>query len=567
MRTRRILLLGLAGAAIVLSVPAQVQRAKLTASTAAEQDWFGWSVAISGDWAIVGAPLDDAVAGQSGAAFMITRTGPGWVETQKLKASDAAFGNAFGWSVAIAGDVAVVGAHHNYPLGIYDAGAAYVFERVGSQWSQTAKIWASDAQPEMHFGNAVAVSGNRVLVGAADDSIFGLSSGSAYVFEKIGSSWVQTAKLVPSDGAWGDTFGADVSLAGDTALIGANGVDSPPGSDSNHGAAYVFQRRLSGWVQVTKLTASDGAFADSFGGSVDIDGNTVIIGATGHDAAASNAGAAYVFQVMPSGWKEVQKLLPSDPHPQGLFGGVTISGDLAVVSSHTDNDNGVNSGSVYAFRRSGSTWLQIGKLLPLDGTAFDLFGSRPSISGTLVLAGAHRDDDACPTNPICDSGSAYVFELAPDALQYGHCATGAPCGNLDDHGGCKNSTNHGAVLAAAGSGSVTLDELVLQATKLPPGVNGLFFRGGGQASTPYGDGIIGISSGGLGIYRYPVQPASAQGVMDLGPGLVAFSQSQPPGAQIVPGQTWSFQCWYRNPGGPCGSNFNFSSGVQATFVP
>jgi hypothetical protein len=192
---------------------------------------------------------------------------------------------------------------------------------------------------------------------------------------------------------------------------------------------------------------------------------------------------------------------------------------------------------------------------------------RVGLSGTTAIAGALGDDDACPTNPACNSGSAYVFELAPDAVQYGSCPSGAPCNNADDHGGCANSTGQGAILAACGSGSVAADDLVLEVRHLPPGVFAILFMGPEQVQVPFGDGIRCVGPGTAGLFRFPVQNAGATAAITLGPGIAAWSQGFPPAGLIAPGSTWNFQCWYRDPLGPCGGTFNLSNGLSASFLP
>src|SRR5882672_2370253 len=144
----------------------QRQLAKLVASDAAQADEFGTSVALDGEWSVIGKPQDDELADQSGAAYVYRRVGANWNQFQKLKASDAEFGDAFGFAVAIDGGVAAVGAIHEFPQGVFDAGSVYVFEWNGASWVETAKIWASDAAPQTHFGFSLALSGDRLLVGA-----------------------------------------------------------------------------------------------------------------------------------------------------------------------------------------------------------------------------------------------------------------------------------------------------------------------------------------------------------------------------------------------------------------
>jgi uncharacterized repeat protein (TIGR01451 family) len=197
------------------------EQAKLTASDAAAGDNFGISVAISGDTAVVGAFGDNTDAGDlSGSAYVFVRPGSNWAEQAKLTASDAAASDSFGYSVAIDGDTAVVGAPNDSDAG-YKSGSAYAFARSGSSWTEQAKLTAPDAAEFDEFGTSVAVSDDTAVVGAFGDSDAGNSSGSAYVFVRSGSSWTEQAKLTASDAAANDQFGFSVAISGDTAVAGA----------------------------------------------------------------------------------------------------------------------------------------------------------------------------------------------------------------------------------------------------------------------------------------------------------------------------------------------------------
>jgi hypothetical protein len=568
MDPKRTLTVCLATAAL-LSAPsavAQVQVAKLLASDTGQGDQFGIGVAISGDWQLVGAPYDDDIAVQSGAVYVYRRINGSWSEVQKLKASDAAFGAQFGLALAIDGARAVITAPGDSPLGILAAGSAYVFELAGATWVETGKVWASDAANQVFAGQAVALSGTRIVMGSWSASPAGLNSGEAYVFELQGSSWIQVAQILGSDTVSADYFGITVAIDGTRAVIGAGGADLPQGFGI--GAAYVFERNSQGaWLESVKLTPNDGLHDDFFG-VVAVSGDTILVGAPARDDAGSQSGAAYFFQKQGAAWTQLQRVNALDGNTDDQFGAwVALSGDLAVMTANGDTEAGSNSGSAYAFQRSPSGWIQIGKLVANDASASDLFGLSVAVSNTTIAVGAPRDDEACPQQLTCDSGSSYVFEVVPTAIQYGSCPSGAPCGNDDAHGGCRNSTGEGAVLGARGSSSLVADDLVLETRHLPPGTSGLLFMGGGQTSAPFGDGRRVVSSGSSGVHRLGIQQADTNGVLIRGPGLGALSQGLPGPGHITPGQTWNFQLWYRNTAGPCGALFNLSNGVSVRFTP
>jgi len=319
-----------------------------------------------------------------------------------LAIGDAAAYDSFGEAVSISGDTAVIGAYGDDDVAL-GSGSTYIFTLSGSNWSQQAKLTAGDAAAYDSFGEAVSISGDTAVIGAPRDDDGGSNSGSAYIFTRSGSTWSQQAKLTASDAAANDHFGYSVSISSDTTVVGAYWNDDA-GSDS--GSAYVFTRSGSTWSQQAKLTASDAAASDYFGVAVSVSGDTAVIGAYLDGDAGSYSGSAYVFTRSGSTWSQQAKLTASDAAANDLFGGdVSVSGDTAVIGAQGDADAGSSSGSAYVFTRSGSTWTQRAKLNASDAAASDLFGRAVSISGETALVGAYLNDDAGN-----DSGSAYIFE-------------------------------------------------------------------------------------------------------------------------------------------------------------
>ena len=286
---------------------AQINEFKITASDGGAVDQFGFSVSISGDYAIVGAFLDDDNGDDSGSAYVFKRTGSSWAEEAKLLASDGAADDGFGFSVSISGDYAVVGAALDDDNGD-NSGSAYVFKRTGTIWSQEAKLLASDGAALDRFGFSVSISGDYAAVGAYFDDDNGDDSGSAYVFKRTGTSWAEEAKLLPSDGAADDLFGYSVSISGDYALVGAR-FDDDNGDDS--GSAYLFKRTGTSWAQEAKLLASDGAAGDVFGHSVSISGNYAVVGAALDDDNGGDSGSAYVYSDIIVGIDDERAGLPA----------------------------------------------------------------------------------------------------------------------------------------------------------------------------------------------------------------------------------------------------------------
>ena len=406
-----------------LTIDPFVQQAKLTASDGASGDRFSTAVAVSGDTALVGAASDDVGTNvDQGSAYVFTRAGLVWTQQAQLKASDGAALDGFGQSVALDGDTALVGAQGSDVGTNPDQGAAYVFTRTGTVWTQQAKLTASDGAANDLFGRdgGVALSGDTALVGARNDDVgatcpdpasCNVDQGSAYVFTRTGTAWTEQAQLTASDGDEGDEFGVSVALSGDTALVGARNDDFP--AKTNQGSAYVFTRAGVVWTQQAKLTASDGAAFDGFGDSAALSGDTALVGSPFKNALQ---GSAYVFTRTGTAWTEQAKLTASDGAAGDRFsgdGGVAVSGDTALVGAGGDHVGAnVNQGSAYVFTRAGAFWTQQAKLTASDGAAGDVFGVNVALSGDTALVGAYQAD----VGANVDQGAAYVWPgVAPPA--------------------------------------------------------------------------------------------------------------------------------------------------------
>jgi len=379
---------------------------KVIASDGGVNHFFGHSVAVSGDTAVVGAYNEATNGSEAGAAYVFVRTEMGWMQQAKLLPSDGGPSANFGRSVSVSGDTVLVGA----PYHDHDAtggGAAYVFVRTGDTWSQQAELLASDRAPFDSFGYSVALEGDTAVVGAHYHDHNGTSNaGSAYVFVRSGSAWMQQAELLASHRAPDDTFGGSVALSGDTAIVGASAHDD---EGTNSGAAFVFYRTGSSWTQQAELTANDGMAYAWFGASVAISGDTALVGAHGDSGIAVGSGAAYVYTRSAGSWSQHVKLTASDATGGFGFGSaVALSGDRALIGAQADDAQAYNSGSAYAFTRSFDVWSQKIKLVPEDGAAQDNFGSSVALSDDVGVVGAPHDDDSGD-----DSGSAYIYDTAP----------------------------------------------------------------------------------------------------------------------------------------------------------
>ncbi len=402
-------------AAYPLVVDPWLQRVELKASDAASHDQFGTSVAVSGDVAIVGANRNDDAGTDSGSAYIYERDQGGrenWGEVKKLVASDASSSDQFGYAVAISGEVAVVGAPNNA------SGAVYVFARDeggSDNWGEVKELVASDAASGDQFGFSVAIDGDTVVVGAFGNSDAGHHSGSAYVFARNqggSDNWGEVKKLTAGDAAFGDQFGYSVAVSGDVVVVGATAVRV---GGFPEGAVYIFERNQGGsdnWGQVKKRLASDAGSFDSFGRSVAVIGDVVVVGSVYADG---TRGAAYVFGRDEGGsdnWGQIKKLTASDRATGDQFGSsVAIDGKLAVIGAKEESSV---RGAAYVFGQDeggSDNWGQIKKLTASDAAANAFFGASVSFSSGTAVVGAWGDADT-GTN----SGSAYIFlENTPPA--------------------------------------------------------------------------------------------------------------------------------------------------------
>lgn len=367
--------------------PIIAEQAKLVARDGDQGDSFGNHVSVSGNYALVGAPFANS---NTGAAYVFFFDGATWTQQAELVASDGEPSTFFGGSVALFGDIALVGAYG----GDNFTGAAYIFEFDGTTWTQQAKLTASDGVPNQYFGISVSVSGNLALVGA--DFALGDGIGSAYIFAFDGTTWTQQAKLAASDGAIGERFGISVSLSGKRALVGA--YDAAPASA---GAAYIFASNGGLWNQEAKLTASDTTTNERFGCSVALSGKRAIIGAYNDNF---STGAAYMFSANQTTWNQQAKLIAPDGEPNSFFGtSVALSGKRALIGAPSTYVFPVISGSGYIFVPAGSRWVQQAELTPAppDDVDGEGFGGCVSLDGARLLIGAPGDKNL--------KGAAFVY--------------------------------------------------------------------------------------------------------------------------------------------------------------
>jgi len=359
---------------------------ELLAPNGAPNDYFGQSVSLYGSLALIGAFQDD-IGGNAnqGTAYVFDCSSSPCIQRAQLNASDGNAGDLFGSSVSLWGTMALVGAYPADVGGNTDQGAAYLFDCSSFPCTQISKLTASDGAASDYFGYSVSLSGSFALIGA-----YGSNSdrGAAYLFDCSTSSCTEVAKLNVSDGAPLDFFGTSVSLSGSLALVGASSDDV--GENINEGSAYLFDCSSLPCTEVTNLTASDGAPGILFGNSVSLSGSLALVGAYYLN---SLQGAAYLFDCSSLSCTEVAKLSASDGASGDWFGySVSLSGTMALVGAVGDEVGGnAFQGSAYLFDCSSLSCIEVDKFVGRNQSYQD-FGMSVSVFSSSVLIGAVRVD-------------------------------------------------------------------------------------------------------------------------------------------------------------------------------
>lgn len=375
---------------------------RIAAEQPAAFDHFGSSVALHDAAIVIGSPRDDKRGIDAGAVHVFERLGSEWTHVAKLIGIDTAARDHFGNSVAVDGNIVVVGARDTDSAGA-DSGAADVFEKVGAEWVPSAKLLHRNAAPSERFGQSVSIHARTLLVGAPGVNASGTRSGAVFVFEQSDDVWVEKAMVTPEDSVPHQMFGFTVSIRGDLLAVGAY-ADSKGGMIS--GAAYVFRSIGGQWTQEARLSADDAAPLDEFGWSISISGDTVAVGSPGDDDAGHRSGSAYIFRRVGSDWTCESKLIAPDSHPGDAFGSaLALSGDLLVVGAHFADQAGIGSDTAFLFTRTGSEWTHWATLAPDDVTQGSEFGNSVAARKDVVAIGALRD--SCG---LTAAGSVYVYE-------------------------------------------------------------------------------------------------------------------------------------------------------------
>jgi len=398
----------------VIGRPAYEEK-KLVPLDGRSSDQFGFSVALTDQYAVVGAPYDDDNGSSSGSAYLFNRTGADWSESFKFVPLDGDTSDHSGRAVAIgiggySFETVLVGSPRDDDKGS-SSGSVYVLKRDGDHvWYLDEKLTAPDGAENDEFGYAIAVSGNFAVIGAPDADYPSSNTGSAYVFADSSATWDQGTKLPQSDPGVGDNFGEAVAIDGDYIFVGAPFDDD---LGSNSGSVHTFKRDSSGvWQETGKITAgAQGSSGDRFGSALDISGRYALVGAPYDDDITSNAGAVHAFQLDSDDktWAYVKKLTPADSD-SGFFGSsVALEGSAAVIGTRDDDERALYAGASYIFRRDvNGDWDDGTKIFAYDSQSGDRFGNSVAISENYAVAGSKQGDN----DNGSDSGSAYVFPLS-----------------------------------------------------------------------------------------------------------------------------------------------------------
>ena len=492
---------------------------------------YGRAAALDGQRAAVGAPYDDDSANAGGAVYMFQHDGSGWqIEAKLSAASSTTTYHNFGTSVALEGDRLAAGAIAATPS---TTPAVYVFEHNGSEWSPPRSIPGPAAS---RFGHDVDLAGDRLLVGAPELG----AGGAGFVYAWDGADWTMESQLT-APGASGSNLGVSVSLVDDVAVLGDPQFSAVAPAQ---GAVFVFDRSGSTWTFRQRVNPPEPMANGHFGHDVAFDGQRLVVGSY------SESGAVHVFQEQAGALIHSATMGSSVPW---IGSRVVLDGNriLASIAEESPVD------SVITFREAGTGWVQEHELVSSEPTSRSL--------GTGLASDGHRVLVGAPLAGADAEGAALLFDLGEPSPFAVYCSgdgtagTSCPCGNAGAPGeGCATSIATGARIAAAGSPSVSANDLTVSLESAPAGKPGLLFSGTmALAGTPFGDGL---RCAGGATRRHGLRTTDGTGTATWGPGLTSTFA---PGA----GQSVYVQIWYRDPSGPCGAGFNLSPGLQVVLAP
>ncbi len=545
---------------VPVAIPAAAQDwvAEFTPDDGMAYDRFGFALAadqgrvLASSFAAEPAPqLQDV-----GAAYVFEQGATGWSQIARLDPSDPVHHAQFGRSVGLAGDFAIVGAPHAEEQGS-ETGVVYLFER-GGGWVESQRLLATPWTLCGEFGRAVAIDGERLVVGAPGADGSGPGDGAAFVFRRGVQGWVQVAVLHGEPNPGPQRFGSSVAIRGETVVVGAPRAF---GSAKESGRVYVFEESGGSWAVCQRLEDPDGGAHDAFGFAVSLGVDELAVGAPQADVGALDSGCVQMFDRSPSAWIAGAVLVPPQPRPQQAFGfAVELAGTLLFTSSPLASADAPGSGDAWLFGRSGANWLELPSPRRPKLTTASGYGSAVAIGPGYAAFGTFGDSNVNPQNPGQGSVSIVALDSVPQHAAY--CfGTSCPCGNLADEGGCRNSTGAGGRLSATGSLSVRRADLRLIADRLPRGRVALLVLGRSPTWSLAGDGLLCVGGGARGVHVVGGPRWTGRA------GLVEYS-GVPLGDDVAnAGEARYLQLLYRDPAGPCSQQFNASNALALSLVP
>ena len=366
---------------------------------------FGTSVDVDGNTAAVGATGSRFSDFPNGAVCVYAREGTAWSREQCMTDTDAVpnSDDGYAFAVAVSGDTLVVGAMADATLGLI-AGAAYVYVRNGHTWSLQQKLFASDPSDLAQFGIAVDIVGDTIVIGAHGDDDSGYQTGAAYVFRRNGTVWTEEQKLKASDEQPDSAFGLSVSLDGQTIAVGAPSASTP--ETLFCGAVYAFVNNGASWQQQAKITPNNTMVNQQFGFTVGVSGDTIVAAAPGEVIGAPSVeaqnvrskGAVYIFDRTGTSWGHQKRFFERDTNRTGGFAvRAAIDGDTIIVGDPTYDAGARFTGAVYVFERNGNGWSLKHTLAANDGDFLQVMGFAIAISGDTVIAGTSSQFSAPAT--------------------------------------------------------------------------------------------------------------------------------------------------------------------------
>ncbi|MCE9595560.1 MAG: FG-GAP repeat protein [Planctomycetes bacterium] len=530
-------------AVLAAPVHAQCSVSKLVDPNGKATMHFGDRFALNGDELFVGSVGADTPFGPySGGLFRWVRTGGAWSIAEFLYTDHNTNGKNFGYGVAATGDHLLVGSYSDGDAGTI-AGAVYAFERGSSGFTQIQKLIPSTAAAFSYTGFAVAADRDWVVIGGTD--IVNLTVGKAWVFRFVTGAWVEKQELAPSDGVLARRFGQALDIDDDRLVVCAPAWG--PTGQIWVGSAYVYEFVAGAWTETAHIVAPDGLPFDDFGQSVALDGDRILFSATGDDENGVQSGSVYVYDLVGGVWQQSTKLVSNDAQQGDYFGAsVDLQGDVAAVGAALDDDLGVGAGAGYLFVKGASGWKQTQRFTAPDPQPDHQFGHWVQLDGGTVVFSAYRD-----ATWGVQSGADYVFDIGGEAT---NTCISEP-----------NSTGVAADITYTGTLSTSAGTFALHAQNLPPNKYGVFFYGPNPGQLPFGNGWLCTLAGSTGIFRLnPPTKADTNGHLAR---TIDFGVA-PAGAgagTITPGSTWYFQCWYRDP--TVGAGYDLTDGLRVVFCP